>query len=139
MQRELPAGLAVPLRRFLRGEFSDGTPNALFDEAAIDKWRVAEGEELPPFVRVVVSVDPSGASDDEATPVMHVAAPVLGADGRILGVLTVAKANQRIQPFIDKVKAAADRTDTNTKPEPATCAEPAGNAGARIACGVVTG
>lgn len=52
-------------RRFLHGEFSDGTPNALFDEATIDKWRVTDGD-VPDFVRVIVSVDPSGAGDDEA-------------------------------------------------------------------------
>lgn len=54
-------------RRFERGEFSDATPNALFDEAEIDKWRVGVGEtddRLPTMVRIVVSVDPSGASDD---------------------------------------------------------------------------
>jgi len=50
-------------RRFRDGEFSDGTPNALFDEAIIDRWR-AEADEVPALVRVVVSVDPSGASDD---------------------------------------------------------------------------
>lgn len=52
-------------RRFERGEFSDATPNALFDEATIDKWRTADGDEMPQLVRIVVSVDPSGASDDE--------------------------------------------------------------------------
>jgi phage terminase large subunit-like protein len=51
-------------RRFLRGEFAEATPNALFDEAVIDRWR-AESEDVPDMVRVVVSVDPSGASDDE--------------------------------------------------------------------------
>lgn len=50
-------------RRFLEGEFAEATPNALFDDAVIDKWRV-EGE-LPDMLRIVVSVDPSGASDDE--------------------------------------------------------------------------
>ncbi len=50
-------------RRFRDGEFSDGTPNALFDEAIIDRWR-ADADEVPALVRVVVSVDPSGASDD---------------------------------------------------------------------------
>jgi two-component system sensor histidine kinase CreC len=43
---------------------------------------------------------------DDTSSVMHVAAPVLGDDGRILGVLTVAKANQRIQPFIDSSRRA---------------------------------
>jgi phage terminase large subunit-like protein len=51
-------------RRFLRGEFAEATPNALFDEAEIDKWR-ADSDVLPALIRVVVSVDPSGASDDE--------------------------------------------------------------------------
>lgn len=51
-------------RRFLRGEFAEATPNALFDEAVIDQWR-ADSEDLPDMVRIVVSVDPSGASDDE--------------------------------------------------------------------------
>lgn len=52
-------------RRFLDGEFADATPNALFDEAVIDRWRNTDGN-LPDMVRVVVSVDPSGAGDDEA-------------------------------------------------------------------------
>lgn len=51
-------------RRFVDGEFAEATPNALFDEAVMDKWR-AESEDVPALVRVVVSVDPSGASDDE--------------------------------------------------------------------------
>lgn len=72
-------------RRFLRGEFSDATPNALFDEAVIDRWRVADGEQLPDFVRVVVSVDPSGASDDEANAdndEVGITVDALGTDGR---------------------------------------------------------
>lgn len=39
------------------------------------------------------------ANDPEAT-VMHVAAPIRDADGGIVGVLTVAKPNQMIAPFI---------------------------------------
>lgn len=72
-------------RRFLRGEFSDATPNALFDEAVIDKWRAEDGAELPQFVRVVVSVDPSGASDDEANAdndEIGITVDALGTDGR---------------------------------------------------------
>lgn len=71
-------------RRFLRGEFSDATPNALFDEASIDKYRVADGEGVPGFVRVVVSVDPSGASDDEANAdndEVGITVDALGTDG----------------------------------------------------------
>ncbi len=72
-------------RRFKRGEFSDATPNALFDEAVIDKWRIADGEDLPSFVRVVVSVDPSGASDDEQNAdndEVGITVDALGTDGR---------------------------------------------------------
>jgi hypothetical protein len=50
-------------KRFLKGEFSDATPNQLFAEETIDKWRQAEGSNLPDFVRVVVGVDPSGSGD----------------------------------------------------------------------------
>lgn len=82
-------------RRFLRGEFGDATPNALFDEEAIDRNRCAEGEDLPDFVRVVVSVDPSGASDDEANAdndEVGITVDALGTDGRayLLEDLTVS-------------------------------------------------
>jgi phage terminase large subunit-like protein len=82
-------------RRFKRGEFAEATPNALFDDAVIDRWRVADGEELPDFVRVVVSVDPSGASDDEANAdndEVGITVDALGVDGRayLLEDLTVS-------------------------------------------------
>lgn len=73
-------------RRFKRGEFAEATPNALFDEATIDAWRVADGEKLPDFVRVVVSVDPSGASDDEANAdndEVGITVDALGTDGKV--------------------------------------------------------
>jgi two-component system sensor histidine kinase CreC len=38
--------------------------------------------------------------DDEDSTVMHVAAPIYGDDGRIIGVLTVAKPNRAMAPFI---------------------------------------
>jgi two-component system sensor histidine kinase CreC len=38
---------------------------------------------------------------DELSTVMHVAAPVL-ADGKVVGVLTLAKPNASLQPFIDR-------------------------------------
>lgn len=80
-------------RRFLHGEFSDATPNALFDEAVIDRWRVTDGE-LPPLVRVIVAVDPSGAGDDEANTdndEIGIMVDGLGNDGRayLLEDLTV--------------------------------------------------
>lgn len=49
-------------KRFLLGEFADATPNALFHDETLDKWRVLDGK-LPDFVRVVVGVDPSGSGD----------------------------------------------------------------------------
>jgi phage terminase large subunit-like protein len=51
-------------KRFLKGEFADATPNQLFPEEHIDKWRVMDGT-LPDFVRVVVGVDPSGSGDED--------------------------------------------------------------------------
>ncbi|MCO7520587.1 MULTISPECIES: two-component system sensor histidine kinase CreC [unclassified Pseudomonas] len=39
--------------------------------------------------------------DDESTSVMHVAAPILD-QGRVIGVVTVAKPNSSLQPYIDR-------------------------------------
>jgi len=60
--KQLEAMPAKMRLRFLEGRFADATPNALFPEEFIDKWRVIDGE-CPQLVRVVVSVDPSGADD----------------------------------------------------------------------------
>ena len=49
-------------KRFLKGEFADATPNQLFHEEDIDKWRVTDGV-VPEMVRIVVGVDPSGSDD----------------------------------------------------------------------------
>ncbi len=49
-------------RRFVDGEFADATPNALFNEDDVDKWRVLDGI-VPTLIRVVVAVDPSGSGD----------------------------------------------------------------------------
>lgn len=69
-------------RRFEHGEFSDATPNALFNETDIDTWRV-EGEKLPDFVRKIVSVDPSGAGDTDNADNDEIGVTVvaLGVDG----------------------------------------------------------
>ena len=50
-------------KRFLKGEFADATPNALFHDEDFDKWRT-QPDQLPDFIRVVVGVDPSGADGD---------------------------------------------------------------------------
>lgn len=68
----LPAGYLDTLqalnarmrRRFLAGEFADATPNALFQESDIDKWRVTDGK-VPDMVRIAVGVDPSGSGDTD--------------------------------------------------------------------------
>lgn len=76
-------GLSTRLqKRFLRGEFAEATPNALFSDELIDKWRVTDGK-LPDMVRIVVAVDPSGAgdvdnADNDAIGIMVVG---LGTDG----------------------------------------------------------
>lgn len=56
-------GLSARLqKRFLHGEFADATPNALFSEEDIDRWRVLDGV-VPDMVRIVIGVDPSGSGD----------------------------------------------------------------------------
>ena len=69
-------------KRFLLGEFADATPNQLFPEEHIDRWRVTDGA-LPDMVRVVVAVDPSGADDaDNAdNDAIGVVVAGLGTDG----------------------------------------------------------
>jgi phage terminase large subunit-like protein len=69
-------------KRFLRGEFADATPNALFADETIDKWRVIDGK-VPDFVRVVVAVDPSGSGDaDNAdNDAIGIVVAALGTDG----------------------------------------------------------
>jgi two-component system sensor histidine kinase CreC len=41
---------------------------------------------------------------DERSSVMYVAAPVRGRDGRVIGVLTVAKAQSTVAPFVDRAE-----------------------------------
>lgn len=69
-------------KRFLRGEFADATPNQLFAEEHIEKWRHLHGP-LPDFVRVVVGVDPSGSGDiDNAdNDAIGIIVGALGTDG----------------------------------------------------------
>lgn len=77
------AGLSHRMRRrFELGEFAEATPNALFDEADIDKWRVLDGSS-PQMVRVVVAVDPSGSgdTDNEDNDEIGIAVVGLGIDG----------------------------------------------------------
>jgi phage terminase large subunit-like protein len=50
-------------KRFLYGEYGDAAPNALFSMELFDQWR--SREDAPQMVRVVVAIDPSGASEDD--------------------------------------------------------------------------
>mgnify|MGYP007100045261 FL=1 len=79
-------------KRFLEGEFADATPNALFAEEDIDKWRVLDGN-TPDMVRIVVAVDPSGADDENNTDndAIGIVVAGLGMDGNsyLLEDLTV--------------------------------------------------
>lgn len=76
-------GLSTRLqKRFLRGEFAEATPNALFTDEQIDRWRILDGV-TPDMIRIVIAVDPSGAgdvdnADNDAIGIMVVG---LGTDG----------------------------------------------------------
>ena len=76
-------GLSARLqKRFVRGEFAEATPNALFNDEQIDKWRVTD-KILPDMVRIVIAVDPSGAGDiDNAdNDAIGIVVAGLGTDG----------------------------------------------------------
>ncbi len=76
-------GMSAKMRkRFLDGEAADATPNALFNDIDIEKWRVTD-EALPDMVRVVVGVDPSGSDDTDNTDndAIGIVAGGLGVDG----------------------------------------------------------
>lgn len=78
-------------RQELSAEVLDDVPGALWTRALIDKAK--EPIKLPPLVRVVVGVDPSGArsADDESRDEIGIIAAGLGVDGRgyVLGDYTL--------------------------------------------------
>lgn len=69
-------------RRFLDGEFADATPNAMFHDEDIDRWRVTDGK-VPDMVRIVVGVDPSGSGDidNDDNDEIGIVVDGLGTDG----------------------------------------------------------
>lgn len=69
-------------KRFLDGVFGDATPNQLFNQDTLEKWRVVDGK-LPDMVRIVVAVDPSGSGDvDNAdNDAIGITVAGLGTDG----------------------------------------------------------
>jgi hypothetical protein len=70
-------------RRFLRGEYGDETPGALFDEAVIDRNRITDGK-MPELIRIVVACDPSGSGDTDNADndAIGIGAVGLGTDGK---------------------------------------------------------
>lgn len=90
--REMEAQSGRMKKRFLDGEYGEVAPGALWTEEMIDTWR-HDGEELPDFQRVVVAVDPSGASDEDnkENDEIGIGVAALGTDGiaYILEDLTV--------------------------------------------------
>lgn len=89
-QANLPADYIAELarlperlqRRFLRGQYGDVAPGALWHEEMIDRWRVRDGE-LPDMLRIIVAVDPSGSGDEENTEndAIGIVVAGLGTDG----------------------------------------------------------
>ncbi len=78
--------------RFYLGKFGAENENALWTLDTIEGSKV-NGDELPAMVRIVIAVDPSGASDDEATSNDDIGIVVtgLGTDGNgyVLEDLTI--------------------------------------------------
>lgn len=71
-------------KRFLRGEFADSNPNALFNDVSIDKWRVLD-KGLPDLQRIVIGVDPSGSGDKDNADndAIGICVCALGIDGNV--------------------------------------------------------
>ena len=69
-------------KRFLDGQFADMTENALWSVELLEQCRI-DGE-LPDMQRIVVAVDPSGASgeEDERSDEIGIVVAGLGVDGR---------------------------------------------------------
>src|SRR4029077_3830924 len=110
----LPARLRM---RFLLGEYADATPNALFHDETIEKWRVIDGS-TPDYVRVVVAVDPSGSGD------------VDNADNDAIGIVVVALGTDGNAYVLE---------DCTVKVGPATWGKIAADAFERHAADVVVG
>ena len=68
--------------RFLEGKYAEVSPNSLWAIETIDKTRIMDGE-VPEFTRIVVAIDPSGASDDEGenNDAIGIVVCALGTDG----------------------------------------------------------
>jgi phage terminase large subunit-like protein len=105
-------------KRFLKGEFSDATPNQLFAEETIERWRHHDDEPLPDMVRVVVAVDPSGSGD------------VDNADNDEIGIAVVGLGTNGVAYLLE---------DCTVKAGPATWGSVAASAYDRHAADLVVG
>lgn len=81
--QELSAMSEAMRRRFLLGQFADVSESALWTIELLDQQRIVDGK-VPDMVRIVVAVDPSGASGEEDTRSDEIGIVVcgLGKDGR---------------------------------------------------------
>lgn len=70
-------------RRFLLGQFADMSDSALWTLELLDQQRIVDGK-VPDMVRIVVAVDPSGASgeEDQRSDEIGIVVCGLGKDGR---------------------------------------------------------
>jgi phage terminase large subunit-like protein len=82
--RELENQSGRMKRRFLDGEYGEVAPGQLWTEELLDKYRCDGDEELPEMQRIVVAIDPSGASDEDNKENDEIGIVVvgLGTDGR---------------------------------------------------------
>lgn len=83
---------------------TDARGTVVFDSAGLDagrdysRWNDVHRTLRGRYGARSTAADP----DDPDSTVMHVAAPIRDAGGRIVGVLTVAKPNRAIAPFIER-------------------------------------
>lgn len=79
-------------KRFYEGEFADENPFALWTIELLDSNRVLDGS-VPEYLRIVVSVDPSGSgdTDNQDNDAIGIVVMALGVDGKayLLEDLTV--------------------------------------------------
>ena len=72
-------------KRFLLGQFSDDTENALFTEEIIARHRLLGriADVLPDYLRIIIAVDPSGCrgNEDTRSDEVGIAVCALGTDG----------------------------------------------------------
>lgn len=84
--KELEAMPEKMRRRFWLGQFQSATENALWTYDLLDRNRVIEGNDksLPDMQRIVIAVDPSGASgeENERSDEIGIVVVGLGSDGR---------------------------------------------------------